>query len=182
MTGRVCGGYIQELVVFEHKLAPNKQKKRPDRSTPVKIGSPMPRTKTFSSESMVICALPGYLPSLQPTYADSVAFIVQRYIPHYEIPFLSPDSPSRSRICGGWVQALPYVDQKNIEFERVLLPAARALMLSMSSTNIGGRQYYLDTYGRAVSGIRALLVGKGKVLDPDISLASMCLTLSEVCS
>lgn len=129
---------------------------------------------------MVISVSPGHFVSSQPSYADSVSFIVQQYIPHYEIPFLSPESPARSRICGGWVQALPYVDQKNAEFRQVLLPAARALMLSMSTTNIDGRQHYADAYGKALSGVRSLLIGDKKAIDPAISLASMCLTLSEV--
>jgi hypothetical protein len=115
-----------------------------------------------------------------PTYEESVAVIVQRYIPSHEIPFLSPISPSRSRICGGWVQALPYVSQTSAGFERVLLPAVRALVMSMMITSADSRRQYLHTYGDALRGVQSRISKENNSIDSAVSLASMCLTLSEV--
>jgi hypothetical protein len=109
-----------------------------------------------------------------------VAVVVQRYIPSHEIPFLSPVSPSRSRICGGWVQALPYVDQTNAGFEQVLLPSVRALVMSMMITSTESRRHYLNIYGDALHGIGARMNKDNNSVDSAVSLASMCLTLSEV--
>jgi hypothetical protein len=180
LTGRVCGGYVQELVVYQHKAPRRKGKQRLATSTPMDKSTSIAKVETLRPRPVLQPVLPGHFVSSLPSYADSVNFIVQRYIPHDEIPFLSPDSLSRSRICGGWVQALPYVDQRNAEFRQVLLPAARALMLSMSTSSSDGRQPYLDAYGQALHGIRTLLTGNKKTIDAVISLASMCLTLSEV--
>jgi hypothetical protein len=114
-----------------------------------------------------------------PTYERSVAVIVQRYIPSHGISFLSPTSPSRSRICGGWVQALPCVSHTADGFQRVLLPAARALVMSMMITDAHSRRQYLDTYGDALRGLRTRVSKDNNSIDSAVSMASMCLTLSE---
>lgn len=117
---------------------------------------------------------------LQPTWEESVALLTHHYIPKDEIPFLMQLDPSTSRICGGWVQALPHVSQSSAEFEQTLLPAARALALAMSVTDPSGRQEYLDTYGDALRGVRAVLATSINLIDNTLAIASMCLTLSEV--
>lgn len=66
-------------------------------------------------------------------------------------------------------------------FEQVLLPAVRSLVMSMMITNEESRRQYLYTYGDALRGIRARISKENNSTDSAVSLASMCLTLSEVC-
>jgi hypothetical protein len=113
------------------------------------------------------------------TYEGSVAVIVQRCILSHEIPFLSPTSPSKPRICSRWVQARPYLGQTANGFERILLPA-RALVISMMITSADSRRQHLDMYGDALHGLRARVSRDNNCIGSAVSLASMCLTLSEV--
>lgn len=118
--------------------------------------------------------------ALQPTWEESIRLLTQHYIPKDELPFLSSlDCPS-ARICGGWVQALPHVSQSDADFGKILLPAVRAMTLSMMVTDANSQQEFLDTYGIALHGIKACLAGKTDRLNNIAALASMCLTLSEV--
>ncbi|KAH3979738.1 hypothetical protein HBI24_000610 [Parastagonospora nodorum] len=166
LTGRSCVGYTQELLIVQHKPS-SRQKKCTFQKKTEQV---QPSSSLLFHDST----------SLWPTYEESVAIIVERYIPSDEIPFLSPVSPSRSRICGGWVQALPYVEQTGVGFEQVLLPAVRSLVMSMMITSEESRRQYLYTYGGALRGIRARISKENDSTNSALSLASMCLTLSEV--
>lgn len=117
---------------------------------------------------------------LQPTWDESITLLTHHYIPKDELPFVSCLDPSMSRICGGWVQALPHVSQGDASFERILLPAVRALTLAMMITNANNQQEYRDTYGAALKGIRSVLTEGNELVDNTVAIAGMCLTLSEV--
>lgn len=125
------------------------------------------------------CPYTDGMPPFPPTWEESVALLVQQYIPKDEIPLLGNlDGPS-SRICGGWVQALFHVDQSNANFESMLLPAARALTLSMLVADNNSQQQYLNTYVDALQGIRCRLAAQKEVTDNVAALAGMCLAVSE---
>jgi hypothetical protein len=117
----------------------------------------------------------------QLTYDECVAILVHCYIPKDEIPFLSHVEPSKSRICGGWVQALPHVSQSHADFEWIVSPAVRALTMSMMVIGTEKRQEYLDIYGHALRGIRAVLERPTDAVGSTVAIAGMCLALSEVC-
>lgn len=88
--------------------------------------------------------------------------------------------PSKSRICGGWVQALPHVSQDHQDFAHIVSPAVQALTMSMMVHGKDRRSEYLDTYGVALEGIRAVLDRPTEMVGPTIAIAGMCLALSEV--
>lgn len=123
----------------------------------------------------------GLCSRMQPTYEECVAILVQHYIPKDEIPFLSHVEPSKSRICGGWVQALPHVSRSDADFEQIVSPAVRALTMSMMVAGTSRRQEYLNTYGDALQGIRSILDSTKDEAGSTVAIASMCLALSEVC-
>ena len=182
LTGRECGGYLQNLVVFHHKPTPRQPRARKKRTQPeaalVQCDA-RPEPKSTLSGGMAGSVGPCSLQ--QPTYEECVAILVQHYIPKEEIPFLSHVEPSKSRICGGWVQALPHVSQSDADFERIISPAVRALTMSMMVTGTSRRQEYLNTYGDALQGIRTVLDGTNEPIGSTVAIASMCLALSEVC-
>lgn len=181
ILGRECGGYLQELVVFQHQPTHNR---------------PYPKRKKTHSEAASLQCQAVTQPKLNAadqaldhpvsnglhkyTYEQCVAILVQHYIPKDEIPVLSHAEPSKSRICGGWVQALTHVSQSHADFESIVSPAVRALTISMMVTSTNHRQEYLDTYGDAIQGIRAVLYNANGPVGSTVSIAGMCLALSEV--
>ena len=176
LTGRECRGYLQDLVVFYHK--PTSRRPRSGKKT-ASLGQCDARPRPKSS--LIFDAVDSASSNLQqPTYDECVALLVQHYIPKDEIPFLSHAEPSKSRICGGWVQALPHVSQDHEDFERIVSPAVRALTMSMLVTGTSRRQEYLDTYGHALQGIRTVLGRPTDSVGSTVAIAGMCLALSEV--
>ena len=183
LTGRECGGYLQDLVVFQHKPT----KRSPKRTKEALTIEPTSRVCNYRSpQKLTPKDSAGRRSALacthqQLTYDECVAILVQHYIPKDEVPLLSHVEPSKSRICGGWVQALPHVSQSHTDFEHIVSPAVRALTMSMLVTGTDRRQEYLDTYGSALQGIRAVLERPTRVVGSTVAIAGMCLALSEVC-
>lgn len=138
---------------------------------------PQAQLSAFQSQSF---PSPDDSPPLPLTWEESVALLVQQYIPKDEIPHLNNLGGPSSRICGGWVQALSHVDQSNANFEGMLLPAVRALTLSMMVADTSSQQQYLNTYVDALQGIRCRLAIQNEMMDHVAALAGMCLALSEV--
>lgn len=122
----------------------------------------------------------GSIYQQQLSYNECVAILVQHYIPKEERPFLLRVEPSKSRICGGWVQALAHVSQNHADFKTIILPAVRALTMSMMVTGTSRQQQYLDTYSSALQGIRRVLDGYNGPIGSTVAIAGMCLALSEV--
>lgn len=165
-------------MVFHHKPTPRLQKRAAS-------GPVAPRNRNARSPSRLtpLSDAPGLLAhtSQQPTWDECVAILVHHYIPKDEVPFLLHVEPSKSRICGGWVQALPHVSQNHEDFEHIVWPAVRALTKSMMVNSTRERQEYLDTYGTALKGIRAVLDRPTEPVGSTVAIAGMCLALSEVC-
>lgn len=182
LTGRVCRGYLQDLVVFHHKPASRHSrlgKKTVRDSTNHRVDD----TRLPPTSSLILSASTRLARERQqPTWDECVALLVQYYIPKDEIPFLLHVEPSKSRICGGWVQALPHVSQDHADFKHIVSPAVQALTMSMLVNGTNRRQEYIDTYGVAIEGIRAILDNSKEPIGPTVAIASMCLALSEVCS
>lgn len=169
--GRVCRGYRQDLVVVHHNPAlcpPHSGKKKAPRP---------PSSERADSQNQSRSAS---ISDRNWPYARCVDILVQHYIPKDEIPFLLHVEPSKSRICGGWVQALPHVSQDHEDFENIVSPAVRALTMSMMVNGTDMREEYLNTYGAALEGIRFVLDRPTESVGPNVAIASMCLALSEV--
>lgn len=183
LTGRKCGGYLQDLVVFQHKPTKRSPKRAKERTSDVTIlrhCDTHPSRELFGDKFSTGGRCPPACAHQQLTYDECVAILVHCYIPKDEIPFLSHVEPSKSRICGGWVQALPHVSQSHADFEWIVSPAVRALTMSMMVTGTDKRKEYLDTYGHALRGIRAVLERPTDVVGSTVAIAGMCLALSEV--
>ena len=174
--GRDCQGYAQDLqVVFHHK--PSVRRPRSARKTDGHRSRDVQRTKSSN-----LTPVPSLSNEQQLTYDECVAILVQHYIPKEERPFLLCLAPSKSRICGGWVQALAHVNHDHADFDAIILPAVRAFTMSMLVTGTSRQQEYLDTYGSALQGIRSVLDGYIGPVGSTVAIAGMCLALSEVCS
>jgi type IV secretory pathway VirB2 component (pilin) len=78
------------------------------------------------------------------------------------------------------VQALAHVNHSHADFKTIILPAVRALTMSMMVTGTSRQQEYLDTYGSALQGIRTVLDGYSGPVGSTVAIAGMCLALSEV--
>jgi|SRR5690242_1331068 len=182
LSGRMCRGYLQDLVVFQHKPASRHsrlgKKTVRDTTNPIVDDTGLPPT----SSSILFAGTQLAYERQQPTWDECVALLVQHYIPKDEIPFLLHVEPSKSRICGGWVQALPHVSQDHADFKHIVSPAVQALTMSMMVNGSDRRKEYIDTYGVAVEGIREILDSSKEPVGPTVAIASMCLALSEVCS
>ncbi|KAF2852011.1 hypothetical protein T440DRAFT_478022 [Plenodomus tracheiphilus IPT5] len=180
LTGRECGGYVQEMIIFHHTPPAPPIRKGKDALRPKSVDpSEQASQGQFTTVRSQSCPYTGDIPPSPPTWEESVAFLVQQYIPQDEIPLLAHLGGPSSRICGGWVQALPHVDQSNENFENMLLPAVRALTLSMTVADTSSQQQYLNTYVDALQGIRCRLASHNELTDNVAALAGMCLTLSE---
>jgi hypothetical protein len=163
--------------VFHHKPASRRPKKEVITEANLEQRDAHPRIPEKHSPSRLV-SLDLHFQWL--TYAECVAILVRHYIPKDEIPFLSHVEPSKSRICGGWVQALPHVSQDHVDFERIVSPAVRTLTISMMVTGMSRRQEYLDAYGHAIQGIRSVLDKTTDLIGSTVAIAGMCLALSEV--
>lgn len=163
-------------MVFHHK--PNIRHPCSGRKT----DSPRQRNARHLRSSSAVLAKPisVSIDLQRPSYDECVAILVQHYIPKEERPFLLKVEPSKSRICGGWVQALAHVSQDHADFESIVLPAVRALTMSMLVTGTSRQQEYLDLYGSALQGIRNVLNGYKGPVGSTVAIAGMCLALSEV--
>lgn len=160
-------------MIFHHK--PTARRPRPKRGTDGRI-----QLNAQQRKSSGLTPDTSLANQQQLTYDDCVAILVQHYIPKEERPFLLCLAPSKSRICGGWVQALAHVNQGDTDFDAIILPAVRALTMSMMVTSTSRQQEYLDTYGSALQGIRTVLDGYSGPVGSTVAIAGMCLALSEV--
>jgi hypothetical protein len=90
---------------------------------------------------------------------------------------------SQSRICGCWVEVLPTIVLNGESKDNVVPLAIRALYQSIVKKDRKGEldSDYTESYAAALARLRTALPDSHSSQYVGFAVASMCLTLSEVC-